>query len=160
MFVFSVNPKKTVRYFLPVGVIAVAAAFFLFFNIERGAASAASGNALSYRAGTKEERLGFISQFGWEVSEEPAEVREIVIPDVFDEVYENYNELQKKQELDLSLYCGKRVKRWTYTVINYPGYPEGDDSVRINLLVFDGRVVGGDVSSVELDGFMHTFYKE
>lgn len=160
MFVFSVNPKKAVRYLIPAGVIAVAVSFFLFFNTKNDGSSVVSGNALSYRAGTKEERLGFISQFGWEVSEEPAEVREIVIPDAFDEVYENYNELQKKQELDLSLYCGKRVKRWTYTVTNYPGYTEGEDCVRINLLVFDGRVVGGDVSSVELDGFMHTFYKE
>ena len=87
-------------------------------------------------------------------------MREIVIPEEFDDVYLRYNELQKKQGLDLSKYRSKRVKRWTYIIKNYPGYSETDDCVRINLLVFDGCVIGGDVSSVELDGFMHTFAKE
>lgn len=159
MFVFSVNSRKLGRAAVPVAAIAACVAlFFVFYG--KGSADTASAEALSYKASSKEERLSFISQFGWAVDEEPVEVREVAIPDAFDDVYNNYNELQKQQGLDLSLYCGKRVKRWTYTVTNYPGYPEGDDCVRINLLVFDGRVVGGDVSSVELDGFMHTFYKE
>ena len=32
-----------------------------------------------------------------------------------------------------------------------------DGSIRANLLVYDGVVIGGDVCSVALDGFMHGF---
>lgn len=159
MFVFSVNSKKLCRTLLPVlALIAGIAVTFIVFGSKREVQT--ESNALSYRASNKEERLHFISRFGWVVNEEPAEVREIVIPDEFDAVYENYNKIQKEQGLDLEPFKGKRVKRWTYIITNYPGYSEDDDCVRINLLVFDGRVVGGDVCSVELDGFMHTFAKK
>lgn len=160
MFVFSVNSKKLFKIVLPCAalVVGVALAFVLFGSKEE--TKETDANAISFKASTKDERLLFISQFGWAVDEEPEEVREIVIPDEFDEVYERYNEIQKKQGLDLSLYKGKRVKRWTYIIRNYPGYSKEDDCVRINLLVFDGCVVGGDVCSIELDGFMHTFEKE
>ncbi len=159
MFVFSVNSKKLCRTLLPaLALIAGIAVTFIVFGSKEEVET--EGSALSYRAADKEERLYFVSQFGWAVNEEPAEVREIVIPDEFDAVYENYNKIQKEQGLDLEPFKGKRVKRWTYIITNYPGYSEGDDCVRINLLVFDGRVVGGDVCSVELDGFMHTFAKK
>ena len=42
---------------------------------------------------------------------------------------------------------------------NYPGYENKDGVIRANILVYDGRVIGGDVCSVELDGFMHGFEK-
>ena len=43
---------------------------------------------------------------------------------------------------------------------NYPGYENKDGVVRANLLVYEGRVIGGDVCSVELDGFMQGFEKQ
>ena len=90
------------------------------------------------------------------MEEEPLEVKEIIIPAEFDDVYEKYNDIQKEQGFDLTAYCSKRVKKWTYKVTNYPNY-EGSDCIRATLLVFDGKVIGGDVCSVELDGFMHGF---
>ncbi|MFR6041643.1 MAG: DUF4830 domain-containing protein [Dysosmobacter welbionis] len=39
--------------------------------------------------------------------------------------YLTYNELQDSQGFDLSACCGKYVARYTYTVTNYPGRPEG-----------------------------------
>ena len=84
--------------------------------------------------------------------------KEIIIPAEFDDVYEKYNAIQKEQGFDLTAYCSKRVKKWTYKVTNYPNY-EGSDCIRATLLVFDGKVIGGDVCSVELDGFMHGFVK-
>lgn len=59
----------------------------------------------------------------------------------------------------MSLYAAKRVKRWTYRVTNYPGY-EDKSCIQATLLVYDGQVIGGDVCSVELEGFMHGFVKE
>ena len=42
-------------------------------------------------AENNQERLKFISQFGWEVDSEPVEVNEVIIPQEFDDVYNNYN---------------------------------------------------------------------
>ena len=85
---------------------------------------------------------------------EPAEVVELVVPKAFDDVYTAYNDMQKEQGYDLIKYQGKRAKRYTYVVYNYPGYEGG---VRLNLVVQGNRIIAGDVCSLELDGFMHGF---
>lgn len=108
-------------------------------------------------AKTNEQRLTFIQAFGWEVDEEPAEIMEVIIPKEFDEVYKGYNSIQKLQGCDLQPLSGKRCKRYSYTVVNYPGQTE---NVRINLIVYKNKIVGGDVCSLEKDGFMHGFEHE
>ena len=109
------------------------------------------------KAATNEERIAFLKSFGWEVGAEPVEVQEVVIPESFDDVYEAYNAIQKKQGCDLEKYKPKRCKRYTYDVKNYPGQPE---NVRANLLLFEDKIIGGDISSTQLDGFMHGFKAE
>ena len=143
-------------------VSAVAAAVILACTEPQKSAEASAGSSaeLNYKAADNAERLAFISQFGWDVSDEPLEVREVKIPEEFDETYEKYNAIQLSQGLDLSEYCGKRVKRWTYVINNYPDMPENDGTVRINMLVYKDSVIGGDVCSIKLDGFMHGFMKE
>ena len=106
------------------------------------------------------ERLGtraFLSQFGWDIEEDPVEVAEVIIPAEFDRGYEKYNEIQKAQNLDLTPYAGKRAKRWTYNIKNYPGYEGDSGTVQANILVYEGAVIGGDICSTELDGFMQGF---
>ena len=39
-------------------------------------------------------------------------------------------------------------------------YKGNKEYIKINVLVCDGKVIGGDVCSVKLDGFMHGFLKE
>ena len=56
-------------------------------------------------------------------------------------------------------FAGERAKCWTYTVKNYEGY-ENQECIHANILVYDGKVIGGDICSVELDGFMHGFSGE
>lgn len=97
-------------------------------------------------------RIAFLGGFGWQVDEEPSEILEIVIPDQFDSVYEQYNQLQKKQGYDLTRWRGKTARRYTYRILNYPN---AQDEVFANLILCDGQVIGGDVSSVALNGFMH-----
>lgn len=110
----------------------------------------------SYDVSTSEGRIDFLKSYGWSVENEPLEVVELTIPEIFDKVYSNYNALQKSQGYDLSPYKGRRVRRWTYKVTNYPGRSD----MRANMLVFDGKVVGGDVSSVAINGFMQGFSKK
>ncbi len=108
-------------------------------------------------AKTNEQRLAFIESFGWEVQAEPVEVMEVIIPKEFDEVYTDYNAIQKMQGCDLSNFAGKRCKRYSYEIVNYPNQPE---NVRINILVINNKIVGGDVASIDAGGFMHGFALE
>ena len=73
-------------------------------------------------------------------------------------VFNAYNEIQLSQDYDLSAYKGFQVTKWVYRIVNYPGYAD-KDCIQITLLVYNGYVIGGDVCSVELDGFMHGFKK-
>ena len=100
------------------------------------------------------DRLAFIEQFGWKVDATPLESVEVSIPEEFDKVYLGYNEMQKEQGLGLTKYKGKTVTRYTYNVTNYPDY-EGD--VYISLLVYKNKVIGGDVCSADVGGFVHGF---
>ena len=97
-------------------------------------------------------RLEILRGCGWEVEEEPIEFIEVRIPEEFDGVYTDYNEIQKRQNLDLSKYCGKRVMRYTYRVKNHPS---GEEGIVANLIFYKDKLIGGDVSSPKLGGFMH-----
>ena len=154
MFVFTVKSSK-IKTVLLIVLTAIAVGSFFWFMMNDKPVT--NDGAISLKAGNEEERLSFISQFGWDVEKDPVEVAEIIVPVEFDEVYEKYNEIQKEQNMDMSLYAGKRVKRWTYAVKNYPGYENRKDVIQLSLLIYDGVVVGGDVSSIELNGFMHGF---
>ncbi len=156
MFIYTVKSKQ-IRAILIILFVVLTVSVLVFLSKDSENASK-DNNTVLLKAADSSERMSFISQFGWEVSEEPTEVREIVIPQTFDDVYKKYNEIQLAQGFDLSSYAGMRVKRWTYSVKNYAGY-EDKDCIRINILVKDGTVIGGDVCSTELDGFMHGFSK-
>lgn len=159
MFVYAVKSSKKKLAVIGAGV-AVLIAVLIYILFRSGTMPSANTGDESMRAGNEEERIAFLSQYGWDVAEDPIKVEEILIPNEFDDVYTKYNEIQTQQGFDLSAYKGCRAKRWTYTILNYPG--EGgvqptDGSIRANLIVYDGSVIGGDVSSVALDGFMHGF---
>lgn len=125
-----------------------------FADVNSVAGSNDKTVGLNAPAKTNDERLQFISRFGWEAEAEPIEVSEVVIPKEFDEVYTSYNRMQQTQGYDLSKFQNKRCKRYTYKITNYP---DETQDVILNLLVYKNKVVGGDVCSVDLDGFMHGF---
>jgi len=101
---------------------------------------------------TNDERVALLNEYGWNVDNEPLEFMEVKIPEVFDGVYNEYNEIQKRQGMDLADYSGKRVMRYTYKVNNHPGNEEG---VVANIIVYKNKLIGGDVCSPKLGGFMH-----
>lgn len=118
---------------------------------EAGLAELSPGQAAA-DVSTNDKRVAYIESFGWKIDEQPAEVVELKIPETFDTVYNRYNTLQKRQGFDLTRYRGLRVKRYTYNIKNYPSA----QTVRANILVYANTVVGGDVSSTALNGFMNT----
>lgn len=105
-------------------------------------------------SGAQEEQIVFLKEYGWEVEEKAVEKADIIIPDPFDRVYENYNEIQLSAGLDLRPYMGMRGVRYTYIVLNYPA--DVGEEVRANVICIDGKPVGGDIMTVSLRGFMHS----
>lgn len=159
MFVFSVSKNKIKKSLVVGGVVIFITVFSVVLLKFVGNAQQKYNNTInSLSAVSENEILLFILNYGWQVDEEPIDVRDVVIPESFDEVYNNYNKIQSEQGFNLEKYAGQKVKRWTYIIRNYPGTTPNDDFIRINILVSDGVVIGGDVCSVKLDGFMHGFY--
>ena len=99
---------------------------------------------------TVTDRVTFAKSLGYSISEQYETKKDIVIPSVFSDVYENYNSLQKNGGFDLSAYKGEQATVYTYPVTNHP---EGDE-VMMNIIVCKGRIIGGDICSAEYDGFM------
>ena len=94
----------------------------------------------------------FINQFDLQIQSGTEKKVVITIPSEFNDVYENYNALQKKQGFDLSKYKGDTAVRYTY---NVKDYPTGAD-VKANVIVCDNRVIAGDLCTVILGGGMST----
>ncbi|MCL2195164.1 MAG: DUF4830 domain-containing protein, partial [Oscillospiraceae bacterium] len=91
MFVYSVRSKRVKNVVLAVAGVAAIIALLL---LTRGTSLTAGSNAMRTTASTAQERQAFLEQFGWEISEDPIEVSEIIIPAEFDEVFTRYNEIQ------------------------------------------------------------------
>lgn len=153
MIMYSLRVNRRLRRSLTLfvallGVMAVGRAVLTFMPQQELAAAAIK----KQQGKTEQQRQQFIADLGWQVEPQPAETIEVVIPKKFDELYIRYNELQKLQGMDLSRKKGKRCTKYSYNVLNHP---KGEENVRLNLLVCGGKIIGGDVCSLGLDGFMH-----
>lgn len=113
-------------------------------------AAAAHAGSAGIAGAENADRVHFLAECGWQVEEEPLSAQEVQIPTEFSDVYEQYNQLNQQAGFDLHAVAGKACKQYCYRVTNY----QGDDEVHATLLVENGRIVGGDVSSAALDGFM------
>ena len=114
-------------------------------------------NSVDTAAKTTEQQVSLLQSFGYEVEPQPILIEEVIIPSEFDEQYTAYNNYQKMSGFDLTKYKGSRAKKYTYCVTNYPDNPKG---VVANILVYNGKAIGGDISSTTLNGFVHGFVKE
>ena len=160
MFIYSLR-ANTVKFFGVICVALVALITLIAFIPAYEPDMATSGNAqqqvsVSYsKIKTNEDRIRFLSQFGWEVDAQPLEEKEVVIPAEFDKIFAGYNQIQRAQGLDLGKYKKKKLMRHTYNVTNY----DGEGTVYANLLVYRNRVVGGDICSSDAGGFVQGFEK-
>jgi len=154
MFIWSFRMSKRELIIIAAGLaVFIIAAVLLICSAGTESASARLGQGYTVAAADESERREFLRQFGWQTESEPVSVREVTLPVQMDERLSEYNAIQIRQGFDLSSLCGKRVKLWTYNVTNYPA----GGKVVANLIVKDGVVVGGDISSVRTGGFSHGF---
>jgi len=98
----------------------------------------------------EKQRIAYLEQNGWLVETPALSEERVVIPRTFSEIFDAYNQLQLEQGFDLSQYCGTEVELYTYRVKNF----ENDDYIIAQMYVSHGIVIGGDVHSTALDGFM------
>ena len=158
MFIYSFH-ANTIKFFAVI-CIALAALIAVIAIVPTYANSdgiAAVGTEVSYnyeKIKSNEDRIKFLKQFGWEVDAEPTKEEQVIIPKEFDKIFAEYNEIQRRQGLDLSAFKKKAVMRYTYLVKNYPSY---DGEVYVNLLIYRNTVIGGDVCSADVNGFVHGF---
>lgn len=121
--------------------------FFLFlsafFIFKIGVAGK---NSINYDE--KAERINYFENNGIAVDINSEAESEVQIPLNFSKVFENYNEETEKQGgFDLKPYSGKTVKKYEYNLCDKEGYTAV-------LYVFDGKIIGGDIHSLSLDGKM------
>ncbi len=94
---------------------------------------------------TNASRTAFIEGLGVELLSDEYTSKKVVIPEEFNEVYKNYNKLQKEANFNLYDFRGKEVTVYTYFCV-------GERVV--NLMVYKNRLIGGDVAETKLGGGM------
>ena len=148
-------PKRKLA--VGVALAALACCCALVLNLGTAAREVA-GSAAPDPKGVKsnQDRVEYLNSYGWEVVEEPLATQELLIPAEMDASYDEYLALQAEQGFDLAKYAGKRAKRYTYEITNYPS---GEAGVQANLLIYKNTVIGGEVLSPQLDGFLHGLSK-
>ena len=150
MFVLTAKLSKT--KLLAAGAVLIAAVLLIVL-LAAGGGSAIADSAPA--GGTNDERVAFLATYGWSVNAETKEAQKVRIPDTADnEVFARYNELQKSQGFDLTRYAGKEVTRYVYEILNYP---EASAPVYASVLVYNGIIIGGDVTNSAPDGVIHGF---
>ena len=152
MFIYSFKANKKV---LLGAALVVLALIVLFFAVPGRAKQTNSVLKVPLKAESNEERIAFIENFGYDVRSEPVEMKDITIPEQFNDTYISYNEIQVAQGFDLSRYKGKQAKSYSYAVTNYPEQQDSERYIRANLIVYDSKIIAADICSVKLDGFMH-----
>lgn len=100
---------------------------------------------------TNAKRISYLSGLGYDVDDSDCTSKNTLIPEEFSDVYEQYNNVQAESGFDLSKYKGKTVTVYTY--------PVNDSDMYVNLIVCNGEIIGGDVSSHAIGGSMQPLLK-
>jgi len=160
LFICSVR-ASTIKFFSVVGISVITLLLLVAFipTYEPDVINTLyteTANVKFDKIKTNDDRVDFLEQFGWTVSELPVDEQKVTIPREFDKVILSYNEFQRQMGLDLVKYKGKEVTRYTYEVTNYP---EFEGKVYANLLIYRNKVIGGDICSADKNGFFQGFTK-
>ena len=75
---------------------------------------------------------------------------DLQLPEDLKAQWGDYLKLQTQQGMPMADCAGQVVRRFTYTVTNYPDVPDG---VQVNLFTCGDRLVGGDIIATGENGF-------
>ena len=136
-YCIKIKSRKTLTVFLFLLVFLFV--FLDFVNVESSTAS---------KVLTNEDRILAISELGYDVVDEVVEVKDILIPENFNDTYEKYNQIQIKGGFNLKNYSGEKATLYKYLL------RDTHDTEYVNLIIHEGIIIGGDVSSTRLNGEM------
>lgn len=111
----------------------------IFLNVYAAANPYKNGDTIN-------KHIEFAKSLNLEIEKRPTDKKTVCIPEKFGDVYENYNRLQQKAGYDLRDYKGCEVTLYSYKI-------ENSEKV-MNILVYRGRIIGGDISDVSISGDM------
>jgi len=121
----------------------------LYVILLGGRGAAASGGPDPKGVKTAQDRSAYLAGWGWLTPADAESAEELALPEEFGSEYSQYLELQAGQGFDLTKYAGKRIKRYTYNVLNYPGGVQG---AQAHLLLYKNTVIGGEIVG---ENFLH-----
>ena len=142
--------KKKAAFWVVMAALVIIGIVLLLGTRSQAAAGAGGAKPSSGSVKSEKARVAYLESCGWKVESPAMKEETILLPKSFSPVFEEYNELQKQQGFDLSRYSGKEVKLYTYKIVD----SRLGDNVLASLYVSNGCVIGGDVHSTALDGFM------
>lgn len=139
MFYLTFNKKKTLIILLVVNIVLILIMAF------------ATVNALNEKMDSKALRGKYLESLGYSIDNSfDEEIKIIVLPTSFSKVYLNYNELQKRNGFNLEKYKGFEITQYTIKVFD----ESKRDDLYAHILLHNGRLIGGDIATTAIDGFM------
>jgi len=106
-----------------------------------------------YNVESPDDAARFLAELGWECDINGITAQQSMLPEEFDSVLTDYNTLQLKQGCDLMKYAGKEITIYTAPILNYS---DSTENIYATIIVHNHTVIGGDIHSADLNGFMHT----
>lgn len=141
MFILNFRATKK-KAIVAIGIILIISIFAWYF--------ASSGKFLLYRGEDLKDRCAYLSYLGYDAISDSEYESEILIPEDFSDTYNEYNNKQIEAGFDLSNYKNVKAKMFTYRIDSFGKY----SNVYAALIVYDGKIIGGDISSIENKGFI------
>lgn len=154
MFIYTLK-ASSIKFFAVVMLSVVALVVFVTMVPQYAEGETNVAAIQNSKLETNDERVTFLRNQGLNVIEAPCEIVEVVLPNEFDSVFNEYNSLQRSQGLDLEKFKGKTVTRYTYVVDGY----DYDGKVLANIIIYKDKMIAGDVCSVEGEGFISKILK-
>lgn len=146
MRVFTIKAKPKVIFGT---ILAITGAIVILITFI-GNHNAAKQAMAEIKCATSQERLSYIKDAGYS-TDGTENSKQVKIPTEFNDVYTQYNEVQKQQGFDLEKHKGKTVTIYTYNIVDY----ESKDSVVADLIVDNGVLIGADLCDTSADnGFL------
>lgn len=139
---FKLTKKKT-------AILAVTLILVFFISIYVGYKQEYKPTENAYYCNNIDDVITYLKSFDVDCGE--FLIDEITVPYEFGEVYSSYNSIQQEQGFNLAGYKGKTLTRYTTKVNNYP---DSNDDVFVEVLVFKNLIVGADIYSVSSNGFI------
>ncbi len=163
MFVLTVKTKlrSKKRFLIFVCTVAIVLTLIAFCAVSMilkpaDTAFCDSVGEYSLEADSDEAIADFASQFSLEL-DELYSTQQVYIPAEFNDTYTQYNNLQIKQGLDLERYKGREC---TLHIYKLKDYKIDYEDTYITIIVYKDAVIGGHISTAEMDSPMYTFFGE